>query len=97
MSGLERKTRDDGTPNPRYVDVLDEDAGIAVQRFTCMSFLSPDKILEKRELYLFAEFVQQWDFNKSSWNIVKRFLCESFRYVYRVESNVRYKRSFRWT
>jgi len=65
MSGLERKTRDDGTPNPRYVDVLDEDAGIAGQRFTCMSFLSPDKILEKRELYLFAEFVQQWDFNKS--------------------------------
>jgi len=65
MTSLERKTLDDGTPNKKYVDVLDEDAGIAGQKFSCMSFLSPDKILEKREMHMFDQFVQQWDFTKS--------------------------------
>ena len=62
---FERKTLPNGTPNPKYVDVLDEDAGIAGQKFTCISFLSPDKILEKRETFLFNKFVEQWDFTKS--------------------------------
>jgi hypothetical protein len=65
MSTVERKKLSDGTPNPKYVDVLDEDAGISGQKFTCISFLSPEKILEKRESYLFEQFVQQWDFTKS--------------------------------
>ena len=62
---FERKTLPNGTTNPKYVDVLDEDAGIAGQKFTCISFLSPDKILEKRETFLFNKFVEQWDFTKS--------------------------------
>lgn len=62
---FERKTLKDGTPNPKYVDVLDEDQAIAGQRFTTMSFLSPEKILTKRETFLFDQFVQQWDFTKS--------------------------------
>jgi hypothetical protein len=65
MTSVERKKKNDGTPNPKYVDVLDEDAGISGQKFTCISFLSPEKILEKRESYLFEQFVQQWDFTKS--------------------------------
>jgi hypothetical protein len=65
MASVERKKKNDGTPNPKYVDVLDEDAGISGQKFTCISFLSPEKILEKRESYLFEQFVQQWDFTKS--------------------------------
>ncbi len=65
MASVERKNKNDGTPNPKYVDVLDEDAGISGQKFTCISFLSPEKILEKRESYLFEQFVQQWDFTKS--------------------------------
>ena len=62
---FERKTLKDGTPNTKYVDVLDEDQAIAGQRFTTMSFLSPEKILTKRETFLFDQFVQQWDFTKS--------------------------------
>jgi hypothetical protein len=62
---FERKTLKDGTPNAKYVDVLDEDQSIAGQRFTTMSFLSPEKILTKRETFLFDQFVQQWDFTKS--------------------------------
>jgi hypothetical protein len=65
MTEFERKTLINGEKNPKYVDVLDEDEGIAGQRFSCMSFLSPDKLLEKRELFLFDKFVQEYDFTKS--------------------------------
>jgi hypothetical protein len=64
-TSFERKSLNDGTSNPKYVDVLDEDAAIAGQRFSCVSFISPENILEKREAYLFDQFVQQWDFTKS--------------------------------
>lgn len=62
---FERKTLPDGSPNPKYVDLCDEDAPIAGQKFACMSFISPEKVLKKREVFLFDEFVKQWDFTKS--------------------------------
>jgi hypothetical protein len=65
MSGFERKLKDNGTPNPKYIDLCDEDAPIAGQKFACMSFVSPEKILKKRELYMFEQFLKQWDFAKS--------------------------------
>ena len=65
MSGFERKLNDDGKPNFKYIDLCDEDAPIAGQKFVCMSFVSPEKILKKRELYIFEQFVKQWDFAKS--------------------------------
>lgn len=61
----ERKTLSNGKKNPKYIDLCDEDPAIAGQKFCCMSFVSPDKILKKREIYLFDQFVQQWDFSKS--------------------------------
>jgi len=60
-----RKTLPNGEKNPKYVDVTDEDPPIAGQKFVCMSFISPDKILKRREMYLFDNFVKQWDFTKS--------------------------------
>lgn len=51
MSGFERKNLDNGKPNPKYIDLCDEDTPIAGQKFVCMSFVSPEKILKKRELY----------------------------------------------
>ena len=65
MSSFERKELPDGQVNPKYVDVLEEDDLVAGQRFACLSFLSPEKILRQRELYLFDQFVAQWDFTKS--------------------------------
>lgn len=65
MTSYERKTLPNGKPNPKYVDLCDEDQPIAGQKFACMSFISPDKILKKRELYLFDNFVKQWDLTKS--------------------------------
>ncbi len=65
MTSFERKTLIDGTANPKYVDLLDEDAPLAGQKFACISFVSPEKILQKREVFLFDQFVKQWDFSKS--------------------------------
>jgi hypothetical protein len=47
------------------VDLLDEDPPIAGQKFVCISFISPETILKRRELYLFEQFVKQWDMSKS--------------------------------
>ena len=62
---FQRKTSEDGTPNRAYVDLLDEDKPLAGQKFCCVSFVSPDKILKDRNAFLFAEFLKQWDLHKS--------------------------------
>ncbi len=59
------KKRLNGLPNPKYIDVCEEDPPIAGQKFACMSFISPEKILKKRELFLFEQFVKQWELYKS--------------------------------
>ena len=65
MSTFEKKQTPDGTKNTKYVDLCDEDPPIAGQKFACMSFVSPDKILKKREVYLFNQFIKNWEFSKS--------------------------------
>jgi hypothetical protein len=59
------KKKPNGEKNPKYVDLCDEDQPIAGQKFACLSFISPEKILKKRELFLFAQFVKGWDLYKS--------------------------------
>jgi len=65
MSSFEKKTLDNGEKNPKYVDLCDEDPSIAGQKFCCLSFVSPEKILKKREVYLFDQFIKNWEFSKS--------------------------------
>ena len=65
MPKFERKKLLNGKKNPKYVDLCDEDQPIAGQKFACISFISPEKILKNRELYLFDNFVRQWDLTKS--------------------------------
>ena len=48
-----------------YVDLLDEDKPIAGQKFTCISFISPDKILKDKKIFFFEQFIKKWDFLKS--------------------------------
>lgn len=55
----------DGTNNNNYVDMLDEDKPIGGQKFACISFVSPEKIIKNREMYNFSSFLKQWDLNKS--------------------------------
>ena len=55
---------EDGSPNPKYVDVLDEDKPIAGQRFACLSFISPEKILEDKNIFYFENYLKEWELNK---------------------------------
>ena len=65
MSGFEKKLDVQGNVNPKYIDLMDEDDTIAGQKYTCLSFVSPEKIIKKREVYLFDRFVKEFDFTKS--------------------------------
>ena len=48
---FETENLPNGEKNPKYVDLLDEDKPVAGQKWVCMSFVSPDKILKKKELF----------------------------------------------
>ena len=63
---LELPKNPDGTPNPKYVDLLDEDKPISGQNFACISFVSPEKILKQKQFFLFEKFLRVWDFTKSA-------------------------------
>jgi len=55
----------DGENNPKYIDLLEEDKPIANQKFACVSFVSPETILKKREEFYFEQFLKGWDFSKT--------------------------------
>jgi len=63
-AGFERK-QINGKNNTKYVDLLEEDKPISGQKFVCMSFCSPEKILKQKEIFFFEEFLKTWEFNKS--------------------------------
>ena len=65
MSEFDKKTLPDGSKNPKYIDLCDEDPSIAGQKFACMSFVSPENILQKKEVFFFNQFVKNWEFSKS--------------------------------
>ena len=63
--GVTPKYLPDGKENPKYVDLLEEDKPIAGQKFVCLSFVSPEKIIKQKEEFVYEEFIKQWDFKKS--------------------------------
>jgi hypothetical protein len=63
--GVTTKINLDGSLNSKYVDLLDEDKPVAGQRFACVSFLSPEKIIKEKNLFYFNEFLKQWEMSKS--------------------------------
>lgn len=77
---LESRFNADGSENDKYVDLLDEDKPIAAQKFSCVSFISPEKILKQKEQFMFEHFIKSWDFHKSleKYNQFLNFL--SFKY-----------------
>lgn len=70
----------DGTINTKYVDVLDEDKQIAGQKFACISFISPEKILEDKNVFFFKQFVKQWEVSKSMEKFTQFLNYAAFKY-----------------
>jgi len=54
-----------GSPNPEYIDLLEEDRALAGQKFACVSFISPENIIEDKRQFFFNEFIKQWELSKS--------------------------------
>jgi hypothetical protein len=79
-SKFERKLQTNGKPNPKYIDLLEEDKPLAGQKFVCVSFVSPEKILKQKEIFFFEEFLKKWDLNKSMEKFVQFLNFASFKY-----------------
>lgn len=78
-TGFERKMNN-GNTNPKYVDLLEEDKPIAGQKFVCISFVSPEKILKEKEIFYFEEFLKNWEFNKSMEKFLQFINFVSYKY-----------------
>ena len=51
----------DPKPDTVVEDFLDEDTEIPGQRYVLLSFLSPEKVLDKKELFFFQRFLQSYE------------------------------------
>ena len=49
----------------KYADLLDEDKPIAGQKYACISFVSPENILHRKEFFYFQEFLKHYHFLKT--------------------------------
>jgi len=76
----EKRLNADGSTNSKYVDLLEEDKPIAGQKFVCVSFVSPEKILKQKEIFFFQEFLKKWDFTKSMEKFVQFLNFLSYKY-----------------
>ena len=74
------KKQINGKNNPKYIDLLEEDKPIAGQKFVCVSFCSPEKILKQKEMFFFEEFLKKWEFNKSMEKMVQFLNFLSYKY-----------------
>ena len=79
-TNFEKQLNNDGTKNPKYVDLLEEDKPIAGQKFVCVSFVSPEKIIKQKEVFYFEQFLKHWDFSKSTQKFTQFLNFMSFKY-----------------
>tara|TARA_Y100000389_G_scaffold169414_1_gene175647 strand:+ start:1758 stop:2603 length:846 start_codon:yes stop_codon:yes gene_type:complete len=63
-----------------YIDLLDEDKPIAEQKFVCLSFVSPEKILKDKNIFFFQKFVEEYNFNKNAELLTKYSNFLSYKY-----------------
>jgi len=75
-----RKKNADGSDNPKYVDLLEEDKPISGQKFVCVSFVSPENILKQKNQYFFQEFLKHYEFTKSVQKFTQFLNFLSFKY-----------------
>lgn len=61
-------------------DFLDEDTEIPGQRYVLLSFLSPEKVLDKKELYFFEKFLQSYEVD---WKIknLEKYLVDVVKHI----------------
>ena len=85
QEGFVKKMDANGNLNPTYVDLLDEDKPIAGQKFVCVSFISPDKILKQKNHFIFEEFLKDFDMTKSVEKFTQFLNFASYKYNLKFE------------
>ena len=67
-------------PDTVLEDFLDEDTEIPGQRYVLLSFLSPEKVLDKKELFFFKRFLHAYEVD---WKIknLEKFLVDTVTHV----------------
>lgn len=78
--GVTLQHNPDGSINPKYVDLLEEDKPISGQKFACLSFVSPEHILKQKDHFLFEKFLKYWDWNKSMEKFLQFLNFVSYKY-----------------
>jgi hypothetical protein len=72
---------DDSTKTaPVHVDLLDEDQSLAGQKFCCLSFVSPEKIIKDFEQYKFAKFIDQYEWERTADTYIRFVKYISYKY-----------------
>jgi len=66
--------------NPDVEDFLTEDPEIPSQRFVLLSFLSPEKVLARKDLFFFEEFLKNYEVEWKTKNLEK-FLAEQVKAI----------------
>ena len=92
--GFEKKLNSDGTPNTKYVDLLDEDKPLSGQKFVCVSFVSPENILKQKSMFYFENFLKHFDFEKSSKKFLQFLNFLSYKYGLNFEDVVKEYQEF---
>lgn len=76
-AGVARNTKDkkrksvpypklpNGEANPEYTDYITEYPEIASQMYGVYSFISPEREIRRREMFMFEKFVRQWSYSTS--------------------------------
>jgi len=61
-------------------DFLDEDTEIPGQKYVLLSFLSPEKVLDKKEVFFFKKFVESYEVDWKVKNLEK-FLVDTVKHI----------------
>jgi hypothetical protein len=70
-----------GKPNPKYIDLTKEtDPPIEGQKYMVNSFISPEKILKDKSIFMFESFVKRWEFSKKMQGYTQFLNFISFKY-----------------
>ena len=83
------------TTAPVHVDLLDEDNSIAGQKFCCLSFVSPERIIKNFEEFKFGKFIDQYEWERTADVYIRFVQYLSYKYDVAFDEMVRDLAEFR--
>jgi hypothetical protein len=60
-----KQTANSKVETEKVIDLLDEDKPISGQKYVCLSFISPENHIKKKELFYFEKYLETFEFRKA--------------------------------